>query len=215
MLTRAEAKKFYDAWGLKQDRQSYEDPALDDLLRNADFAQMERVFELGCGTGRFAKRLLSESLPASARYRGVDLSQTMVQIAQERLAEFGDRARVILSDGSLHFDLSDHSLDCFLSTYVLDLLPVEDIRTALIEARRVLKPEGKLCLVSLTDGKSAFSRLVSWGWKLVHAVRPIAVGGCRPLQVENMLAEGQWQVVYQSVVTSSGISSEIMIAQPR
>ena len=68
MFTHAEAKKFYDAWGTKQDTQSfYEDPAIDELIRVADFEHVQSLFELGCGTGRLAKRLLTEKLSATAR----------------------------------------------------------------------------------------------------------------------------------------------------
>jgi predicted RNA methylase len=41
----------------------YEDVALD-----AAFDQVQMVFELGCGTGRLAFRLLMEHLPPTASY---------------------------------------------------------------------------------------------------------------------------------------------------
>ena len=87
----------------------------------------------------------------------------MTQIAQERLAEFGERVQITLSDGSPLLNIPDRSIDCFLSTYVLDLLTVEEITAVLAEAHRALKKDGKLCLVGLTYGKGAYARLVSWG----------------------------------------------------
>lgn len=42
------------------------------------FETATHVFELGCGTGRFAERLLERHLPATARYKGIDLGPTMV-----------------------------------------------------------------------------------------------------------------------------------------
>ena len=60
VLTRSQAQTFYDRFGRKQDAQAfYEDGALDDLIDHAAFEQVEKVFELGCGTGRFASRLLA------------------------------------------------------------------------------------------------------------------------------------------------------------
>ena len=68
-LSPTEAKEFYDRFGSRQDRQGfYEDAALDRLIRYGDFASSRRVFELGCGTGRLAHRLLTHELPEESFY---------------------------------------------------------------------------------------------------------------------------------------------------
>lgn len=87
--------------------------------RHAAFEQAEKLFEFGCGTGRFASRLLAKHLSPSASYLGIDLSQTMIAIAQKRILPYKKRAKVSQSDGSMHFPLPDHSVDCVLSTYCL------------------------------------------------------------------------------------------------
>lgn len=71
MLTHAEARAVYDRFGARQDRQSfYEDEALADLLAHLAFREAQAVFEFGCGTGRLAKTLLDNHLPATAYYVG-------------------------------------------------------------------------------------------------------------------------------------------------
>lgn len=212
MLTYAEAKKIYDALGMRQDGQSYyEDPAFDLLIQNANLDQAEEIVELGCGTGWLAKRLLADQLPRNARYHGIDLSPTMVQITLERLAEYSHRVEVKVSDGSPRFDIPDQSMDCFLSTYVLDILSSEDIQNVISEAHRILKRNGELCLVDLTYGKAGWPRLYSLGWELVHTFYPAKVGGCRPIRVSEYLPITQWQIKFQSVLTTSGIPSEVII----
>lgn len=42
--------------------------ATEALIQNCEFDRVRSVFELGCGTGRFAERLLERYLPANARY---------------------------------------------------------------------------------------------------------------------------------------------------
>lgn len=171
MLTFAEARKIYDALGMRQDGQSYyEDPAFDLLIQNANLDQAEEIVELGCGTGWLAKRLLADQLPRNARYHGIDLSPTMVQITLERLAEYSHRVEVKVSDGSPRFDIPDQSMNCFLSTYVLDILSSEDIQNVISQAHRILKRNGELCLVDLTYGKAGWPRLYSLGWELVHTL---------------------------------------------
>ena len=100
----SEIQAFYDSFGKKQDTQSfYEDSALDELIAHAHFSEAEKVFEFGCGTGRFADRLLKEYLPSSASYLGCDLSSTMVGLAKERLAKYAERAQVLQSDDKMDF----------------------------------------------------------------------------------------------------------------
>ncbi len=212
-FTAAQAKAFYDRFGAKQDTHSfYEDCALETLMGHATFHTASSVFEFGCGTGRFAERLLAEVLPPDARYVGVDISSTMVRLARERLRRWSDRVEVRLSDGSTKLSAPDGSFDRFVSSYVLDLLSEDDISAVLAEAARILSEDGRLCIVSLTYGQEPFPRLVSSAWKQLRAVRPQLVGGCRPIQILSFLPTNRWHVVYREVVSAFGISSEVVVA---
>ncbi len=213
MLDRDQARSYYDRFGSKQDKQGfYEDPATRNLLAHAEFDNAEAVLEFGCGTGRFARELLASHLPERATYAGYDLSPTMVRLTRERIAGFGDRARVHLSDGSPRLNLPDHSADRFVANYVLDLLPVPDIEAVLTEAHRILGPEGLLCLVSLSYGQRPLSRMIVWTWERVHRLDARLVGGCRPLRLEEFVSPDKWEIRYREVVVSFGIPSEVLVA---
>lgn len=213
MLTHEQAKTFYDWMGIKQDWQAfYEAPATRDLIAHANFETAQAVFECGCGTGAFAEQLLSSFLPAGARYVTVDSSTTMVRLAKERLARFGDRVVVQQTEGTLRLDAPSGAFDRFVATYVVDLLSVSDITILLDEAHRLLAPEGYLCLVNLTRGTTLPARLVTGLWSRAHALRPALLGGCRPLQLLEFLPETLWQVAYTNLVTAFGVPSEIVIA---
>jgi ubiquinone/menaquinone biosynthesis C-methylase UbiE len=213
-LTRDEARRFYDRFGAKQDSQAfYEEPALDMLVRHSMFHCATGVVELGCGTGRFAERLLGGMLPGSANYRGFDISRTMVELAHNRLRRFGDRASVEQSSGESALPLADASADRFVSTYVLDLLPEDDIRRAVLEAHRVLSPEGLLCLVSMASGATLLSRVVTATWAGVHRLSPRIVGGCRPIRLGEFMTSHNWRVVLDQPVVSWGITSEVVVAR--
>jgi len=215
VLTPSQLRKLYDNWGTRQDTQAfYEDAALDDLVAHAAFGQAASLFEFGCGTGRFASRLLAKHLPPSASYLGIDISKTMIEIAGKRISPFADRARVELSDGCVVFPLPDHSVDRVVSTYVIDLLSETDIRKAISEAGRVLKPGGKVCLLSLTTGNTMTSRLVTSLWSALFRLQAPLVGGCRPIRIESFVSPKHWVVAYRNVVTRFGVPSEVLIATP-
>jgi len=211
-LSRAQAKAFYDRIGRRQDTQAfYERPAQEALIAHSAFAKAHRVFELGCGTGRFAARLLRDVCPPRADYTGVDLSPTMVGLAREALAPFAHRAEVVCTDGRLRFDRPAATYDRVVAAYVLDLLSDADIDTFLDEAHRLLAPGGRLCVAGLTWGRG-LSRLGAILWDTVHAWAPTWVGGCRPIRVQRRLAPARWHVHHVETVTAFGIPSEVLIA---
>ncbi len=207
---------FYDRFGARQDRQAfYEDPALARMIRHGDFAAARSVFEFGCGTGRLAEDLLRNHLPDQCSYLGLDASATMVELAARRISPWRDRASIAESDGALAFPRPGGACDRFVTTYVLDILSEPDIDDVLAEAHRILAPGGLFCATCLTEGATPVSRAVTAVWKLAYRMRPLVVGGCRPLVLARRLQSSMWTVVHQSVVTSFAISSEIVVAKRR
>ncbi len=209
----AEARRFYDRFGRLQDIQVlYEGRALRWLEEAGRFQSARAVFEFGCGTGAFARRLLERRLPEDARYVGVDVSETMVRIARRRLERWRGRAEIRLVSGSLPLPDADGVYDRFVSNYVFDLLPGPEIAAVLAEARRILAADGLLCLASLTHGATPAARFVSRVWSRVHAWKPWWTGGCRPIELLEFVRPPDWLVLERKVLTQLGISSELVVA---
>ena len=99
------------------------------------------VGDLGCGTGR-----LSEALaPFVAAVVAVDGSAAMLAAARVRLGDIGN---VTLREGELeNLPVGDEELD--VVTLFLALHHVSDPSVVLAEARRVLKPGGRLLVVDM------------------------------------------------------------------
>jgi ubiquinone/menaquinone biosynthesis C-methylase UbiE len=216
MLTREELRRVYDRMGSLLDTQGfYEDRGTEILVAHGAFESAHRVLEFGCGTARFAQQLLSAHLPSDARYRALDLSPTMVALAQKRLAPFGERAEVVLTDGSPPSAERGASRDRFVSNYVLDLLPEDDIAAVIGEAHRILAPGGLLCAASLSGGIGPFSRLLSRTWSRLHALRPTLVGGCRPIDLSAWLPGEQWRMVHHAEIAPFGVPLGVVVAERR
>ena len=160
-----------------------------------------------------AEILLERYLSPDAYYTGIDLSSTMVDLAACRIAKYGKRARVIRSSGEPGFDAGPDVFDRFISTYVLDLLSVDDIAVVVAEAHRILKPSGLLGLVSLTHGYTFISRLVERVWTGLYRLRPSFVGGCRPLELQQYIHLPAWRMRYVNKISRFGIASETLIAK--
>lgn len=214
-LSSEQARRFYDRVGGLQDTQRfYERPALAALIGVAGFEQARAVLEFGCGTGRFAADLLGR-LPADGRYVGLDSSTTMVRLARRRLRRFGARAAVAQSDGSMRIPFDAGSFDRFLATYVLDLLSPDDSRELLAGAQRVLEPGGRLCLASLTHGRAGAARLVTRALSWTAARRPALTGGCRPIELLELVPGSAWTIEHRRIVSAYWVSSELVVARRR
>lgn len=213
-LSHQEARRTYDRIGALQDSQGfYEDRATALVVLHGQFTSAESVFEFGCGTGRFALRLFEEYLPPTTCYRGVDVSPKMVRLAQTRLVSHSPRAEVILTEGGPPIDEPAESYDRFVSNYVFDLLSHEDIRAVLREARRMLRPDGLLCLSGLSTGVGFASRTVARMVNWIQSFRPSLVGGCRPVDLLSYLRESEWLVQHHAKVVPFAIPSEVVVAK--
>ncbi len=212
-LPRAAVRAIYDRVGARQDSQSwYEDVALAELIAHGRFETAETVLEFGCGTGRFAVMLLDAHLLPHATYRGLDLSGTMVDLATQRLRPFGGRATAARADVTEPIDASDGAYDRIVSTYLFDILNGDEIRAALSEARRLLAPDGLLCLASLSRGSGLLPRAVSLAWQAVYRVAPARLGGCRAVRLPDHL-DG-WTIEHRATVVRRGMTSEVIVARP-
>lgn len=211
-LYEADIRRFYDWFGRWQDWQLYEERALNALIVEGEFGHAYAIFELGCGTARLAGRLLRDHLPSDATYRGIDISPTMVCLARSRLQQWRGRATVDVHNGACGFGEKDQTFDRVIAAYVLDLLSAYDSRAVLHEAQRVLRNEGRLCLVTLTHGTTPISSAVSTIWQAAYDIDPRLVGGCRPLGLRNQLVDSGWRIRYDAVLTAFGISSNVLVA---
>jgi ubiquinone/menaquinone biosynthesis C-methylase UbiE len=203
----------YDRIGRLQDWQRlYEGPAVAELVAHADFEHARSVFELGCGTGAMALSLFDDVLPADATYTGVDVSSRMVQLASKRLAPFADRATVVEVGGRAPLPGDSDRFDRVVALYVFDLLAEPLAQELLAEAERLLTPDGRLCLVSLTHGTTAPSRVLCSLWNRVWRVAPALLGGCRPIDLLPLL-DG-WEIEHVANLTAWAVPSQVVVAAP-
>jgi SAM-dependent methyltransferase len=215
-VSHEQARRFYDRIGRGQDaRPVSERRALDALVEQGDFRRAAAVVEFGCGTGRFAARLLRDRLPGDATYVGVDVSPRMAELAAAAVAPWAGRARVELTDGAIRLPLPDGAADRVVSTYVIDLLSPADTAAFVAEARRVLRPGGALALASLAPGRTPPARLVTRLWRAVWSLNPALLGGCRPLDLGGLLDAGAWDVTAHFPVTDWLLSSDVLVARRR
>jgi demethylmenaquinone methyltransferase/2-methoxy-6-polyprenyl-1,4-benzoquinol methylase len=138
---------------------------------------------------------------------GVDISPVMLRLTRARSG-----ASLARSDARA-LPYTSASFDRVFSAYLLDLLPAADLPAQLTEFQRVLRPGGRVALVSLTEGISAPSRLLIGAWKLAYRASPVFCGGCWPLQLTTSARAAGFQVVAHEVLVQLGVPSEVLILE--
>ena len=124
----------------KRDRECLVDP----LLEWLDGVQRPLILDVGAGTGRFSKAMLSDER-FDGQIWGLDLSIGMLRRARERLAPFGERCTLIWEDA----DALPFPGECFDAVVCLEALEfTPNPERTLGELMRVLRPGGVLLLTN-------------------------------------------------------------------
>lgn len=203
-ISRSEARKIYNRPGADLDRAArFEGRAKALALNLLAVSPGQQVLHVGVGTG-VEHVALQRATGAHGLVVGYDLARGMLQLTRQR-------ADTPFCEGdAAYLPFASSQFDRLFSAYMLDLIPLAEIPLVLAEFRRVLRPGGRLVLVSLTEGADLSSRLFVAIWKLVYRLDPRRLGGCRPLQLAGML-EGTGFAVERHLVVQRGFPSEVLV----
>ena len=148
------------------------------------------VLEVGCGTGPVCRHLAT--LPGVASVTGVDPSPLFV----ERARELSPDLTFAVGDGRA-LDLPDDGFDAVV--FHTSLCHIPDVELALAEARRVLRPGGRLAAfdgdyATMTFARDAADPLQSCAaaviemvvfdpWLMRRIVPLVTAAGCRSVSI--------------------------------
>lgn len=95
---------------------------------------------------------------------------------------------------------------------MLDLISLSEIPDNLREFYRVLCSNGQLVVLSLTEGINLTSQAIVGAWKLAYSISPVFWGGCRPMELSNLIRETGFNLEIRVVLVQIGVPSEIILA---
>lgn len=187
--------------------------AFEKKLRNLALARLgvvrgEAVLEIGFGTGHCLAHL-AEAVGAAGRVCGVDISSGMLEVSRRRLERAGVSARVALHCGdATELPYADGEFDAVFMSFTLELFDTPDIPIVLGEIKRVLKPNGRLGVVSLSreDGTPRMLRVYEW----LHQRLPQLVD-CRPIYVEQVLLDSGFKLTHSEEEKLWGLPAKIVV----
>jgi len=191
---------FYDLWGTLA-----ESRARRRALELAAVRNGESVLEVAVGTGLTFRELLRAN-PDGANH-GIDLTEAMLAKASDKARHSGVRHELSVGDA---YDLrfGDATFDVLMNNYMFDLLPEPDFERVLTQFRRVLKPNGRLVLVNMTQGERLHQRL----YETIYRINPGWMGGCRGVRLSDALRRVGFRSITREMISQVGFPSEILTA---
>lgn len=103
-----------------------------------DIISSEKVLDLGCGNGRCYEFFKKKNI----EYIGIDNSEKLIKIAKQKYPEANFRVQ-----NALNLNFENNCFDKIYSIAVLHHIPSQYLRLQFLkEAKRVLKPDGKIIL---------------------------------------------------------------------
>ena len=168
----------------------------------------ETILEIGFGTGH-AQLVIGETVKTGLS-AGVDLSEGMCRVAQKKAATAGISDRVcLIRNNSLPIPFAEGVMDGIFSSFTLELFDTPQIPEVLKEFKRVLKPGGRLVVVSLSKDQP-----LPWMGRLyerLHTTYP-RVLDCRPIPVQSIISKGGFEINQARELSMWGIPVSIVKA---
>ena len=162
----------------------------------------ETLLEIGCGTG---SSLLDT--PDQVCAIGYDISFKMLSLTRARLEKAGKSAGLAQGD-ALRLPFGSENFNCIFMAFTLELMDTPEIPIVLKEIRRVLKPGGRLGIVSLS--KLGGIRIMQHLYERSHALMPTVVD-CRPIFARRVLEETGYAILDYRLKSLTGLGIEVVI----
>jgi ubiquinone/menaquinone biosynthesis C-methylase UbiE len=180
--SKAQARRYYDRISCFYETLTTSEGGI--ILKGIEMLAVEpgeRVLEIGCGPGTGLK-LITETTPGIEAIVGFDLSRKMLLQSQRK--QISPQPHHIQGDGA-HLPLVSDAFDALFSAFTLELFSEGEIHAVLSECSRVLKPNGRLGIVSLTRSPRTLSVRL---YELAHQLFPVMID-CRPIPLVELLED--------------------------
>jgi demethylmenaquinone methyltransferase/2-methoxy-6-polyprenyl-1,4-benzoquinol methylase len=194
--------RIYDLFGRFE--QKYRDKGLQML----DVKSGEKVLEIGFGTGSSIIKI-AQKVGETGKVYGIDISDGMVNQTIQRLQKTGLRNCVELYRGdAVQLPYNSGFFDAIFLSFTLELFDTPEIPRVLRECKRVLRPGGRISVVSLS--KAGNPGLLTRIYERFHNWFP-TIADCRPIFLKQTLMTSTIAIQEACQMDMWGLKVEIVL----
>jgi len=170
----------------------------------------EIYIDIGCGTGHGLAAMV-QAAGSGVRVYGLDLSMRMLRVSAERVnsLQISSAVQLVAGDATC-LPFGKESFDAIFASYTIELFSCDEMPLLLQELQKALRPNGRLCAVSLSkSGKSLFMRqLYIWGQRRF----PKWID-CRPIHLAQALVTAGFMLDQVYIRNLLDLPVEIVLAR--
>jgi len=209
--TRSQARVVYNRMSRWYDllEKGFERKAVEIGLRLLRPQQGEEILELGFGTGNSIIEI-ARSVGNLGKVCGLDISTGMQHVTQRKLDKQGlsQRVELITGDAAL-LPYDAEVFDAIFMSFTLELFDTPEIPVVLSECRRVLKKNGRICVVAMS--KKTGGAMVSL-YERAHRALTKHID-CRPIFLTELLKACNFEILHAKTIKMWGFPVEISLVR--
>ena len=191
----------YDIWGKLTESQ-----ARNRALELSEIKDGQAILEVAVGTGLAFYEIVKRN--PNGTNIGIDLSPGMLGKAKNRVSKLSESNYSLDVGNAFGLSNEDESIDTLVNNYMFDLISFEDMDKILLEFRRVLKTDGKLILVNMTEGERFGSKI----YDVIYNISPKTMGGCRGIKLTEKLQQYGFNVAAREYFQQMLFPAEVILA---
>jgi ubiquinone/menaquinone biosynthesis C-methylase UbiE len=181
-----------------------EKKAVDRALELANIRDGESILEVAVGTGAVFREVVKRN--EHGRNEGIDISSAMLSAAIKRMKN-GRLSNFHLQQADAHdLPVGNEEFDLVINNYMVDLLPEIDFGNIFREFYRVLRPGGRIVIVTMAFGSKWYNGI----WFLLAKHFPSILTNCRPVRIEKLLLDTGFVDLTAEKISQNTFPSQII-----
>lgn len=178
-----------------------------DAIRLINIQSGEKILEVGSGTGTNLIRISNTA--KNCEIVGLDLSYKMCQQAKIKTKRIKDSPLDLVNGNAIYLPFPKNHFDVLCMLFTLEIIPNEYTSFALRECKRVLKPNGRICVGAMSTEKmnNLMMRLCQWS---IHHFPEVV--DCRPIDLESIMKNAGFEPSVNQFQFLWGLPVRILLA---
>ena len=178
-----------------------------DAIRLINIQSGEKILEVGSGTGTNLLRI--SNIVKNCEIVGLDLSYKMCQQAKIKTKRIKNSPADVVNGNAIHLPFPNHHFDVLFLLFTLEIIPNPYISSALSECKRVLKPNGRICVGAMSSEKMNHLMMRLYLWS-IHLFPEVV--DCRPIDLESIMKDVGFEPSVNQFHSLWGLPVRILLA---